>query len=433
MIREAFYCSEGELALRHTAIAWLGSVLRDQFPQFKPLGGEVTPSGILYRMVGFGPQGSSLTATMLPALNERLKVKWLDAMRADQGASTSREMLRSNAVAFFEHRKEPLLAKWLQEENAEHDSQLLALVQIGSHVEPVALPHAASIELLSHLQLLDLESIEMEIGGKLKQVWVFHARIASSSQEIKQWVKQKKAQQEKRVEKHPLWVHVENMRVWTPQGMKLRLQLLKEWQEQCMKLGAQEILTQAKPGDESLPWAEGIRKACAEWSMRAHASGLQRAAECRTVFIDSEEEPCLSDLFYATSPESCAYIPRDDLAKELAAYLPFFFSHIQGNVKPIRLVLLTPQHIDATTRMCLETVQTLLATHFAEFKVAHEVCAPAGNGLISLCALLIDEEGGAWSGPSITLHTQDKYARPSVLLIWKAFGLLERWISWQER
>ena len=470
-MKKSFYCSQDDLALRHTAIAWLGSLLRDQFPSLQPLGGEVTPSGILYRMTGEG-YCDDYNDTMLPVLNERLKVRLLDMLRdgdGDRVMMASREMLRSNALAFLRHQKEYLLARLLKAEGEAIDehtlqpaSPLLSLLMIGSHIEAVPQPHLFSIELLRHLHVLSITSEEKKVLGKLRQVWVFHAQIASSSRESKQWIKKwskqsphkktpDKKQKAKQEPKNTLWVPMdENKRVWTIEGMTVRERILAEWRTECVQRNIPEIVTQGPIHDEyeSLPWELEGSQACIKGLEKGIWCGQQRVGECRTVRLYEDEGWQCS---YGTSPECAMYIPNESFAEELDQVFPFLISRItcrSEHAHHSRIVLKIPSSMDSFTRSCTEALKERLSRFLPTDQVHVEICKEdlkESDRWISLCFLLLDEKGGAWAGPSLTLLTRyqplsvmkvflpnHKPGRRYMLLAWRAFGVLERWIQWSQ-
>lgn len=424
----SFYCSNDELALRHTAIAWLGALLRDQFPTLQPLGGAITPSGILYRMVHGKVE---LNEQMLPVLNERLKIRYLDAMRENKGVVISREMLASNAIGLFKHRKEALLAKILQlreeeKEADDADSPLLSLIHIGEYIEPVPLPHASSLAELGFLTIVALDSVEAELDGKLKQVWVFDARIFSSSQEIKKWDKQKRSHTSQATARDPkpLWVDIDKLekRIWTPFGVTKRLNLLEKWREACKQLEAEEIYTQGEPTQESFPWSDTYLQACNMWAFKASACRLKRAAECLHVVDAMEQE--------ALSPQLLAILSPEMFEEQLRVFMPLLFEPVKDRLSAIKLVLLIPEHADAKTHSYIETIQAVLQKQVADLPFALESRGKA-KGLLSLCVLLCDQEGGAFAGPSLTINLQHPPVLPNSVFIWNAYGTLERFISWQ--
>lgn len=425
----SFYCSNEELALRHTAIAWLGSLLRDQFPTLQPLGGAVTPSGILYRMIHGKVE---LNEQMLPVLNERLKIRYLDAMRENKGAVISREMLASNAIGLFKHRKEALLATVLQiqeeeKEEDDADSPLLSLVHIGAHIEPVPLPHAPSLAELGFLTIVALDSVEIDLDGKLKQVWVFNARIFSSTQEIKKWDKQKRLHTSQATARAPqaLWVDSDKLetRIWTPFGVTKRLKLLEKWRQACKQLEAEEIYTQGEPAQESLPWSDTHLQACSMWALKASACGIKRAAECLHV-LDAIEQEVLS-------PQLLAILPREMFEEQLRVFMPLLLEPVKEHLNAIKLVLLVPEHMDAKTHGTIEALRALLQEQVADLPLAIEARGKA-KGLISLCVLLCDQDGAAFAGPSLTINLQHPPVFPNIIFIWNAYGTLESFISWQE-
>lgn len=208
--------------LQLSAAALLEFSLTKLFPGIQPLSFKSIDTGFYCDFIS----ESLLHPKVLPLIEERMRADIKSAIPIN-----SRQMLHSNAIAFFEHLELPLKVDQL--ENLETNTQLVDIIQIDEFYDVCPLPHISNTQQIGAFKLNYLEVISKDdLKGHCIRI---QGTASFNKQSLKQFLK--KVEISKKNDPILLAQQLKLLHlsednspgfIWTQKG-KILLNLLREW------------------------------------------------------------------------------------------------------------------------------------------------------------------------------------------------------------
>lgn len=202
--------------LRRSAVALLGRVLLDLFPQTLLIEGVETEIG--FRIHFFCPQPIDNQAIVLIEERFRTLAKKNDPVR-------SVEMMRENAATLLVHQGQPELAELA----LEMEDQVIDLIQIDQFYFPCNAPHVLNTSELIATKLFNISLVSEE--GSLKE-YCIEGTVLPENQALKKFLKRIEAAKKKDHQvigvDMGLFFEEQDQWYWQPKGVILK-QLLIDW------------------------------------------------------------------------------------------------------------------------------------------------------------------------------------------------------------
>lgn len=305
--------------LRRSIAALLGCIIAQNFPDATLVGGGLTDIGFYYDAIFSQPLHGELLPTM---------EAWVKTLAKSSPELRSLSMMRENGAQLLLHHHHPMLAAAA----AASDSNIISLIQIGSHYDLCPEPHLLEPSDMRCLKLLNVEVIERELPSQeCIEVTRISGTAFSNPQQLKRF--SKAFELWKRCDHCTLGPQLnlfsfiklegEIRTLWHPKGERLRQQLLALWMQENRRLGAVAVSTPTllQKGSYSSLMTQHLQlyKAC---SMNAHEARFSESMEVVAAEKSQEEAGLLRNRFY-TMDWVTTFCRAEQLQPELISFLQF--------------------------------------------------------------------------------------------------------------
>lgn len=388
---------------RCSTFALLGAALRRLFPSFQLLGGHLNSLGFSYEFIATFP----FEEKCLVLLEEQMR-----ALINEKPEVTCREMVSSNAAAYFRHQKEFLKAELLMEIAAE-GNPLVHLLQIGDFLEVTPLPGTTDLAEVRAFSLLEKTHERRWIDGQEREVTLIKGTVQRDAKALKQFVKQFRRYQ---TVNHQTLGQTQELFsffppltcFWKPNGERLRTLILDWWREEMRTLGYAFVSTTGPLS--SARFSNHLRFLSEEWKSKLSPVGC---AEVALLCGEESQEACgLYTQQTQVVPEATLLCSEDQVKGQLAL-------HIQAILKALALF-----GFEFSASVSGEAKK--LKAALTEAGVSYESTKASSFSLDPRIDFhLFDALGRKWVGPSLAMPKREG----GCVITCQLIGSLDRWIG----
>ncbi len=400
--------------LRYLASKLVGAAIKSLFPHAYVVGGEASDYGFFFDFI---LENETLDAQGLIHLEERVR-----GLLSSEISGKTTEMIRENAVAFFEHQHQPYLADQL----AVSSDSLVQLIKIENFYDLCAVAFEGKFKDIGFIKLLEVEEREVEYPGlESLQVIRVTGTLFPSQRELKEFLK--KIREAKKYTHQVLGPQLDlfhfdaqGLCYWSPRGLKLK-NLICEKGKQLLQLRGCAFIETPENGAETKKQAHSAylqltkmpRAALAEQFVVASSApshqwlGLWRSSH----YLKDEAR------FYCTplNAKECL-ISSLQFITEIYTILGSGFNWQIGSDKI------------ATKKQKIQNQSAVALLTEALQSCGIEFLQKEGNVPVATL-YLTDCYGKPWAGPYVALEV-DPLQPEKMVVVLSLWGSLERFIAW---